>query len=309
MNSNKPNIVSAAPCVTCQSNLMTVVRHQGKFIIAKCQNCQLMQVTPMPSAEELNAHYQNPAYFEGEETQGYKSYADMKKALQPFFARRLHEIKKALPTGKTLLDFGCAAGYFLEMARDENWQIHGVELSAEMSAQASELLRTKIYHSLQEQPKSNFDAVTLWEVIEHVPNPVEQLMQLKEKLRTGGILMLSTPNNGHWQAIREPDNWTVYRPPSHLIYFTAQTLTNTLKQAGFEKINVRGVAPLPPLPKWLKSMSEPLRQRLITGQSTHWQIDLLIWRLIRLFAWAWQKIAHSKDDIFTTLEATAFKPS
>ncbi len=303
------NIPCAGICVTCQGTFMSVVRQQNNYTIAKCQNCQLTQVSPVPSDEELNLHYQNPAYFEGEESQGYKNYADMKKALQPFFARRLREIKQALPSGKTLLDFGCAAGYFLEMARHDGWKIAGVELSQDMAAKASNDLGISIPQSLDHQPANDFDVVTLWEVIEHVPNPVAQLERLKSKLRPGGILMLSTPNNGHWQAIREPGNWTVYRPPSHLIYFTADTLADTLRRAGFEQIRVRGVSPFPALPRWLSFASNPLRQRLITGQSSNWTLDLLMWRLIRLVGWAWQKIAYPKDDIFTTLEVIAFKPA
>lgn len=262
----------------------------------------------MPTAEQLNEHYQNLAYFEGEEEQGYLNYADMRKALQPHFARRLGQLKLHFPDAGRILDFGCAAGYFLEMAKEKGWQIAGVELSQEMAERASQALGITVENSLSSVPQSNFDAVTLWEVIEHVPQPVEQLRQLFAQLRPGGVLMLSTPNNGHWQAIRKPESWGVYRPPSHLIYFRESTLRSALERAGFEKIEVNRVLPLPELPQWLDTLSKPIQRGLFNGQARLWKFSLYTWRLIRLFGWVWQKFTKPQDDIFTTLEAIAFRP-
>ena len=59
------------------------------YLIVECAACHMRFVSPLPTAEELNAHYQQAAYFSGENDQGYLNYADMKKALQPHFQRRL----------------------------------------------------------------------------------------------------------------------------------------------------------------------------------------------------------------------------
>jgi SAM-dependent methyltransferase len=206
------------------------------------------------------------------------------------------------------LDFGCAAGYFLQVARDDGWQIAGVELSQEMAQSAAHTLQVPVVSSLDDLPAGTFDAITLWEVIEHLPCPMITLCQLCDHLRPGGLLMLSTPNAGHWQAVHEPDSWASYRPPSHLFFFTAYTLANALRQAGFERVSVHGVSPLPRLPLWLRRLARPLQQGLTTGQARAWPAALLAWRAIRLLAWGWHKIARSHDDIFTALEAVAFRP-
>jgi 2-polyprenyl-3-methyl-5-hydroxy-6-metoxy-1,4-benzoquinol methylase len=268
-----------------------------------------MYVRPMPSPAALEAHYQSMAYFEGDEDQGYASYADVEKALRPHFQNRLHIINTYLPERGRLLDFGCAAGYFLQIAQHDGWSIAGVELSRTMAEQATRMLGVPVAATLDELPAGQFDAITLWEVIEHMPDPLDVLRQLRARLRPGGVLMLSTPNTGHWQAVRAPELWRSYRPPSHLIYFTATTLTETLQKAGFQRVVVRKTGPLPPLPDWLQHLSAPLEHKVASGQAPSWAVSLWLWRGVRVLAWGWQKVAHPHDDIFATLEAVAVAPA
>jgi 2-polyprenyl-3-methyl-5-hydroxy-6-metoxy-1,4-benzoquinol methylase len=295
-------------CPICQADQATPFFAKYGYTIVECAACQLRYVSPMPTPEELTAHYQDTAYFEGESEQGYLNYADMKKALLPHFQRRLQLLEAQLPQRGKILDVGCAAGYFLEAAQQRGWQICGVELSQEMAHNAAELLHVPVYIALGAVPDRDFNAITLWEVIEHLPDPIDTLRQLWDRLRPGGRLMLSTPNNGHWRALRAREQWVGYRPPSHLQYFTRATLADALRRAGFEHIDVRGTSPLPPLPAWLGRASKPLEQALATGQARPWKLARITWRGIRVLGWGWQKIAHRSDDIFATLEALAVRP-
>jgi SAM-dependent methyltransferase len=265
-------------------------------------------VSPIPTDAFLAAHYQASEYFEGDGAQGYRSYADMRKALLPHFRRRLQLLDAQLPARGRLLDYGCAAGYFLQVAQADGWQIAGVELSSEMAREAQTLLGVPIVSDLDQLPPDPFNVVTLWEVIEHLPRPIDELRRLRERLRPGGALMLSTPNNGHWQAAREPEAWTGYQPPSHLLFFTAATLADALRRAGFERVSVRGVAPLPRLPGWLRQLSDPVRRGLVQGQAGAWPAALWTWRAIRVAGWGWHRLAHRGEDVFTTLEALAYRP-
>jgi SAM-dependent methyltransferase len=295
-------------CPICGGPASLPVLVKYGYTIARCTACDTLHVSPIPSDEVLQAFYQDPGYFSGQEEQGYCNYADMKKALLPHFKRRLRVINNCLPSRGRLLDFGCAAGYFLEIARSDGWQVTGVELSREMAQKTSQALHVPVATSLDALPEKDYDAITLWEVIEHLPRPVAELRRLYERLRPGGLLMLSTPNAGHWQAVREPGSWTGYRPPAHLIFFTLHTLEEALRRAGFERIAIRRVSPLPLLPGWLRRLSAPLQRRLTTGQAKVWPLALFTWRAIRVFGWGWQLIARPDDDIFTTLEAVAFRP-
>ncbi len=295
-------------CPICQATQATPFYAKHSYTLVRCTTCGAIFVSPMPTAEELTAHYQQAGYFTGECEQGYLNYADMKKALLPHFQRRLHIIESQVPQRGRLLDFGCAAGYFLEVAQQHGWHVSGVELSQDMARNAEQLLHVPISSSLEAAPDRDLDAITLWEVIEHLPDPIATLRQLLDRLRPGGMLMLSTPNTGHWQAQRAKEHWIGYRPPSHLQYFTCETLADTLRRTGFMHIEVNGVAPLPPLSTWLRNLSKPLEQALVTGQAKPWKLALFTWRAGRLFGWGWQKIAQPHDDIFATLEALAFRP-
>jgi len=298
-----------SPCPVCGGRKADYFWQKDSYVLARCASCATIYVSPVPSEEFLAAHYQASEYFEGDSSQGYRSYADMHKALLPHFQRRLRALDTLVPARGRLLDYGCAAGYFLQLAQSDGWRIAGVELSADMARQAEQTLGTSVARDLSQMPPDPFDVITLWEVIEHLPQPVTQLRRLFDRLRPGGVLMLSTPNTGHWQALREPEAWVGFRPPSHLLFFTRDTLAEALRHAGFERVVVQGVSPLPHMPRWLRQLSDPLRRALVDGQAVAWPVALWTWRTIRVAGWGWHRLAHRHEDVFTTLEATAYRLS
>ena len=87
------------------------------YSIVRCGVCGTIHVSPLPPDEVLTAHYQDPGYFHGQGNQGYRDYAQVRKALIPHFRRRLVEIDRHFVAPGRLLDFGSAAGYFLEVPR------------------------------------------------------------------------------------------------------------------------------------------------------------------------------------------------
>jgi len=303
-----PDTFSSTGCPICGCSVSIPAFIKSGYKIVRCTACSTLHVSPIPSDEVLQARYQDPSYFSGPEKQGYCNYADMKKALVPHFKRRLRAINNYFPSRGHLLDFGCAAGYFLEVAQADGWQVAGVELAQEMARQASQRLGEPIVSSIGDLAGDSFDVITLWEVIEHLPRPLTELRRLRERLRPGGLLMLSTPNTGHWQAQREPEAWGGCRPPWHLIFFTAHTLEDTLRRAGFEHINIRRVSLLPPLPSWLRHIAAPLERGLATGRARAWPLALFTWRVIRVFGWGWQRLFQPRVDVFATLEAVGFRP-
>jgi len=295
-------------CPLCGSETWTPVTEKGGYRYVRCAGCRSVYLSPMPLLEEIEAFYQNPAYFEGSEGAGYRSYTGMHKALAPHFRRRLRRLAQAFPKRGRLLDVGCADGFFLELAHADGWEVCGVEISRPMAEEASQKLGIPIVPSYQELPERPFDAITLWDVIEHLPEPIVTLIQLRERLRPGGVLMLSTPNAGHWQAVRVPQLWTAYRPPAHLVLFTAESLRLALEKAGLTGIHVWKTSPLPPLPELLRRATMPLERSLADGSARPWMLARALWLAVRLLGWAWQRLTRPHEDIFATLEAMAWRP-
>jgi len=297
-----------SPCPICNSEPWTPVIEKSGYWYVRCAGCRSVYLSPTPLLEKIEAFYQNPAYFEGSEAAGYRSYTEMHKALAPHFRRRLQRLAQFFPKRGRLLDVGCADGFFLQLARADGWEVFGIEISRSIAEEASQQLGIPIVSSYQELPERPFDVLTLWEVIEHLPEPLATLSQLRERLRPGGALMLSTPNAGHWQALCAPELWTAYRPPAHLVLFTADSLRLALEKAGLTGIHIWKTAPLPPLPVLLRRATMSLERSLADGSARPWMLARALWLAVRLLGWAWQRVTRPQEDIFATLEAIAWRP-
>lgn len=292
-------------CPICGALDAQQVLDRGPYRVVRCQRCQLQYAHPMPTPDDLAAYYQDLAYFEGSATEGYADYAGMEQVLRPLAERRLRQIETRTDGPGRVLDLGCAGGFFLDQARRRGWQIAGVELSQPMAERAVALLQIPIATNLAEltDPHGTFDVITLWEVIEHLPDPLAVLAQLRFWLKPGGWLALSTPNTGHWQALAAPDQWTSYRPPAHVLYLAEPTLRSLLAQAGFTAVQIWRSGPRPYLPGWLDRVTQPLQQGLADGSAKSWRWSLYAWRAIRLGALLTYRFSASRRDVHMTLEA------
>ncbi len=296
-------------CPLCGNAHSERFHETGGYVLVRCAACDLIHVDPLPDEDALREHYQAPEYYEGSGTQGYVNYAEQRKALLPFFRRRLRVLGGHVGRPGHLLDVGCADGLFLQMARELGWSIAGVEVASEMAAKTSRRLGIPIHTNLEELSNEAYDAVSLWEVVEHLADPVSFLQRLSCHLRPGGVLLLSTPNTGHWQAQRQKENWVSYRPPAHLFYFDRDSLSRCLEQAGFENTSIAGISPLPQLPPLVDRLSARLAEAVTTGRARPWWLAVNAWRAILLAALIGHRFLHPEADVYTTLEAVAVRSS
>jgi SAM-dependent methyltransferase len=142
-------------------------------------------------------------------------------------ARHLRIVRRERTTGR-LLDVGCASGAFLRCAADAGWRVVGVEPAAALAARARTLLAGRgevLGVSLQEAclPAASFDAVTLWDVLEHVPDPVDFLRTGAALLKPGGHLYANVPDLESLQARVLRTRWPLLLP-EHLTYFSRRSL-------------------------------------------------------------------------------------
>lgn len=145
-------------------------------------------------------------------------------------------VEESLPRGRRLLDVGANFGHFLSEAGSV-FDATGIEISKAAVDKSAELFGVKNYvGSIYEPPveaKGPWDAVTLWDVIEHVPDPRGALEALRDLLEPGGRLYVSTPDAGSLVARAMGSRWHYLDPVQHIVLFGRKNLTELLERTGF----------------------------------------------------------------------------
>ena len=140
--------------------------------------------------------------------------------------------------------FGCSTGDYLDRAQARAWAVHGIELAQHLAVFARVKRGLPVEHGgvddvVHRFGTEAFNAITLWDVIEHLPKPLDALRSLYRALEPGGTLYLSTPNLAgwvprfHWRVLRPLTGiWPHPEPPLHLHQFTALTVARLFAAAG-----------------------------------------------------------------------------
>jgi SAM-dependent methyltransferase len=205
------------------------------FSIRKCRQCNLFSIFPRPQLQELLAYY--PADYEPYQEPGKENWSAVKKRLrQRHYQLRCREVYSAVGGEGRLLDIGCGTGEFLvALLKSGSWQAIGIDINPYAVQTASRRgldVRLGDLSDL-EFPAKSFDAVTIWEAIEHLPNPMQTIEDIGRLLRPGGYLFLSTPNGDSLQARFWRKYWVGWDVPRHLQVFTPQVLCHLLEGNGF----------------------------------------------------------------------------
>jgi len=225
------------PCPLCSDTDSVHLRlvKQGHRVHT-CRSCRLHFVHPQPSPTQLADIYDS-GYFQ----RGNK-YADARPDRDP--NRRNDDAKIALlrreGAGRRLLDVGCGMGGFLRAARDADFDVEGMEISAEAATFVSSHCGISVHqgvNSLDSISGSTFDVVTFWDVIEHLPQPMEALSTAHRLLRPGGLLALSTGDASSVWARMLGKRWPLLTPPQHLFFFTPHSLRALFQRCGFEPVH------------------------------------------------------------------------
>ena len=229
-------------CNLCGADDTVPVAEIDGFHIVRCRQCGLVYVNPRYREDQLQqiyteAYYDHDGINNGLEFFGYDNYLDDEENIKITFAKRLSTIERYAHKG-TLLDVGCATGFFLDLARSQGWEVLGSEVSEFSVRHAREKLgldvRLGTLQQLQFEPES-FDVVTMWDVIEHVPDPLEELRTVWRILRRDGLLSIITPDVGSLVARLLGNRWEeLRRVREHVYFFSRQTLTQALQRTGFE---------------------------------------------------------------------------
>lgn len=237
---------SAPACNLCGGAGHKMLFRKRGYALVRCDGCGLAFVANPPDAHALAAIYSAEAGYHGAllDPAG-RDFARMRGTARQHMRMLRRSVPR--PRGLRLLDVGCSSGLFLDEARAAGFDVCGAELSPDTARFARGHFGLEVHVGDWREAgyaEGSFDVVTLFDVIEHVPDPLAELTALLRLLRPGGLLLQSTPNiDGlfprlSYRLARRLDYWPHPEPPHHLYRFSERTLPELTERAGYEVIRI-----------------------------------------------------------------------
>lgn len=217
-------------CGLCGGTSLERLFEKDGYTIARCRDCQLIQVAPRPTENELLELYDEDYYA----SDVFHDYLGEREARIESGSRAAGALARIVPGGK-LLDVGCAAGFFLHAA-SEHYDVTGVELSAFAADYARNEFGLRVLTGeIQSVPLQGerFDVITMWNTVEHLGDPLGSLKSVATLARPGSLLVISTGDAESRLARRGLSRWNLMTPPHHLFFFTRPTIDDLLARTGF----------------------------------------------------------------------------
>jgi SAM-dependent methyltransferase len=220
-------------CLVCKANTFTPIYNAT---LLKCSSCGFVTANMEVDLELLKQTY-TENYFKGEE---YVDYLRDKEILQTNFKKRLRYILKLLDksTITNCLEIGCAYGFFAETLTSElkNVDYVGYDVVPEAIAYGKTELKQNIICGdyLEAKVEKKCSDIFMWDVIEHLPNPDKFIEKAASELQQGGRIYITTGDIECLIPRMQKANWRMIHPPSHLHYFSKNTLSNLLERNGFK---------------------------------------------------------------------------
>ena len=271
-------------CAVCGSSSQTHTTLFWKYgtPVVRCEQCGLLYANPRWHAAHLFGRY-TPEYWDRYAETVRDTAVDLQAnnaRWQPFL-----DTLAAGRRSNRLLDVGCATGEFLLAAQANGWEVYGVETSPPAAARAERLSRATVHTGTLETapfPDAAFDAITMWDVIEHLQDPRAYLQTAARLLRPGGLLSITTPNIRSLAYFLLGPAWRPVGPNDHLYYFAPRSLARLLAECGFsiyvmhtmaaelttwhQFLHLPALHPLAPL---LRKLTLPLTNRLLLGDTIY----------------------------------------
>ncbi|GAA5066569.1 2-polyprenyl-3-methyl-5-hydroxy-6-metoxy-1,4-benzoquinol methylase [Thermocatellispora tengchongensis] len=201
------------------------------YRVVRCPSCGFLYRNPNVRPERLGDLYATnySGFLTGSYAQNrQRRYRLTMSAFSPVFDDG---------TGRRLLDFGCGAGLFLELAEQRGFDACGVDLSPDSVAEANRrLTKARAYfgapEDVEEVARGGFDAITLWSVLAHLPRPLDDFTRFRGLLGPGGVLLILTVNAGSLLLKAYGSAWSGFTK-NHLMFYSAKTLPVLLRRTGF----------------------------------------------------------------------------
>ena len=233
------NFTAIVCCMLCGSSHRDVVFTQEPFQVLRCKDCELVYVSPRLKPKMLPEVYNEDYWTSGTpKSRGYADYRKEAKLYLRTFHKRMQLVKRFCKKPGVALDIGSAAGFFLKVLMDNGWEANGVELSPQIASFATDCLGIANVHvgelaSAGFADKS-FDLISMWDLVEHIPEPLSLLKKAVSLLKDDGHIIIETQNVESRFARFLGPKWQHYKHLEHLYHFSPKTIEKLLGAAGLE---------------------------------------------------------------------------
>jgi SAM-dependent methyltransferase len=200
------------------------------FKVVACCGCGLAYTTPRPL--KLDRYYPSR----------YRAYGPLVTCvLGTLYEMRVSRWIRSKPEGGTVLEVGCGSGLMLAAFKRRQWRVFGIERSEEMAERARSVPGVEmVTTSIENLPAdARFDLIILFQVLEHIGEPVTLLSECAKRLKRGGNVIVNVPNFASWQSRFAGPKWLHLDVPRHLNHFTPESLAETLERAGLKLDQLR----------------------------------------------------------------------
>lgn len=203
---------------------------QEEFSILYDDKLDMLVTHPQP--KEPEQYYQSKSYISHSDQSASiidKIYLLVKRYS---LSKKVRLINSLVTNKGTLLDIGAGTGEFLLTAKKQNWKIDGVEPN-KMARTNSEKKGIRLNESLSQLTNKSYDIITLWHVLEHLPNLNEQINDITKLLKEDGVLIIAVPNFKSYDAKKYKSYWAAYDVPRHFWHFSKQSINKLFHPFGY----------------------------------------------------------------------------
>ena len=232
-------------CVLCDKGEFTQLTRADQVNFYQCKNCLVTFLNPQPKFETLKEQYNARGLLEEGPVSAW--FKHNKYDLKKMFQERLNDVSRYVARGD-LLDVGCGMVDFCRVAREAGFNVFGTELSGDYAENTKKTVgMTEIFigrlHEIAFSDRK-FDVITLWHVLEHLPDPLDVLTCIRNILKKGGVVVVEVPNvekrKKRPMYLSDIEDYPVNRL-EHLFYYSGESLKRACTRVGFKVLTLNYV--------------------------------------------------------------------
>lgn len=205
------------------------------FTLTQCESCLLLFTNPRPEKGVIGEYYKS---------EDYVSHSSSKKGLvnsvynvvRNITLNKKFQLINRLTSGKRLLDIGAGSGHFVTRMKRGGFDVTGLEPDPDARQVCANLNGVQLdpLERLYEDALGQFDAVTMWHVLEHVYDLRQDLERIAALVKPGGVFVVAVPNYRSYDASYYGSYWAAYDVPRHLYHFEPASIIPLISNVGFE---------------------------------------------------------------------------